>query len=201
MPMVNNIYGKRLLGAIIISLLIYGAISISYYCVKEEKKSLNNYYVNLYPNSLEKNGLSVEVKVLKCWESLRILGCKLCKYGIQPVSIVITNKSSGIYYFTKSAVNPGFLRAQDSFLKCFGEKNAGNGFIPILRGQFKAINAKKNHKYLSKEIADDFIYPQNIKKGIMFFSQLKKTGKLIIPLINKDTGERITFEFSAVEKK
>ncbi len=193
----NNIRKKRLLGAIIILVFMFGTIAIVYYRVKKENKLLNNYYIYLYPNSLEKNNLLVEVKALECRESLKILGCKLCKYGIQPVSIVINNKSSGIYYFTKRELNPSYMRAQDSFLRCFGKKNTADGFIPILREKFKIINAQKKHVYLSKEIADDFIYPRRIKKGILFFAQFKKTEKLIIPLVNKDTGERITFEFLA----
>jgi len=57
------------------------------------------------------------------------------------------------------------------------------------------MNEKKRYSFLSKEIVDDFIYPQQVKKGFLFFSQFKKTDRLIIPLVNRDTGEQITFEF------
>ncbi|GEM_PF-6012474 len=194
--MLNNIRRKRLLGVIVILALIFSAAGIFYYRAKKENKLLSSYGVSLYPDFLEKNKVLVEAKALNCRESLKLFGCKLCMYGIQSVSIVINNKSNAIYYFAKREVNPVPMRAQDSFLRCFDKNNKGNGSLPILRDRFKRVNAEKKHVYLSKEIADDFIYPQRIKKGVLFFAQFKKTEKLMIPLVNRKTGERITFEFS-----
>ncbi len=185
---------KSFLTATIISFVIFCIIGILLHLAAKEGNLLNNIY--LYPNFLEKNKLLVKVKALKCPETLRKLGCKLCKHGIQPVAIMINNKSNAVYYFGKNEITPRCVRAQNLLPLCFNEKPWGSS-LPSVRKKLAIMNEKKRYSYLSKEIVDDFIYPQQVKKGFLFFSLLKKTERLIIPLINRDTGEKITFEFLA----
>lgn len=182
------------LTAAIISLGIFFIIGILLHRAAKEDNLLNN--ISLSPNSLEKNKVLVKVKALKCYEALKILGCKLCKQGIQPVSVMINNKSGAVYYFGTKEIAPRCVRAQNLVPSCFSEK-PNKGSLPIALKESATINLKKKNSYLSKELVDDFIYPQQVKKGFLFFSPFKKTGRLIIPLINGKTGEKITFEFSA----
>lgn len=191
----NSPRKKISLTAAIIALVIFFFITgiLLHRAVKEDNL-LSNIYLS--PNFLEKNKVLVKVKALKCYEASKILGCKLCKHGIQPVSIMINNKSGAVYYFETKEITPRCMRAQNLVPSCFGEKPR-EGSLTFAQKKSATINGKKKVSYLSKELIDDFIYPQQVKKGFLFFAPFKKTGRLIIPLINGKTGEKIIFEFSA----
>ena len=58
------------------------------------------------------------------------------------------------------------------------------------------INKEIKRDFLSKEMKDSRIKPNEELSGVLFFNQINKDEKVAISLINIDTGEKLLFEFS-----
>ena len=71
-------------------------------------------------------------------------------------------------------------------------------FIPMAIGEAincPRINAQIRSDYLSNEIADTTIGPGRSISGVMFVAPFRSGELFTIPLVNKDTGEKLLFQF------
>ena len=71
-------------------------------------------------------------------------------------------------------------------------------FIPMAIGEMincPRINSQMRADYTSNEIADATIGPGRSLSGVMYVAPFKSGTAFTIPLINRDTSERLLFQF------
>lgn len=169
-------------------------------------------YINDYPNPITQKDVSVAVKFMHASEADTTFDCEMTKRKISPVFITIDNKSQLAYGFRKADIDTNYLPAEEAAKKCARStmgRVATYGilglvvilwlvFIPMAIAEMincPRINSQMRHDYISNEIADTTIAPGHSISGVIFTSPLSSGQKFNVPLIAKDTGERLIFEF------
>lgn len=134
------------------------------------------------------------------------------KRDISPVFLVIENKSSNTYGFRKADIDSSYISGEDAAKKCARStmgRVASYGvlglivilwivFIPMAIGEMincPRINAQMRADYTSNEIADATIGPGRSLSGVMYVAPFKSGTAFTIPLMNRDTGEKLLFQF------
>lgn len=181
---------KKTLVLLILVLLISGCLT--YY----SPTNLPNFFVEREANIIKKSGVSVTAKFLNCDESLKYFDCEICEKKMQVVLVAIANNSENIYGFRKSSVTPENIEANKVSVKCARSILTNGGIFPPAIVRNNKINQEIRKDYLSKEIKDSQIKPKEELSGTIFFNQINKDEKVVIPLFNQDTGEKLLFEFS-----
>ena len=115
---------------------------------------------------------------------------------MQIVLVIINNKSASTYGFDKSSVLPENIGSKKAGEKCGRSMVCDGGLWPPALVRHCKINRKVKQDFLSKEIKDSKIKPKEELSGALFFNQINKGEKVVIPLFNIDTGEKLLFEFS-----
>ncbi len=165
---------------------------LSYY----SPTNLPNFFIEGETNIIKKSEVSVTAKFLNCNESLKYFDCEICKKRMQIVFVAIANNSENIYRFVKSSVTPESIEANNVSVKCARSILSNGGIFPPAIIRNEKINREIKEDFLSKEIKDSQIKPKEELSGVIFFNQINKSEKVVIPLFNKDTGEKLLFEFS-----
>ena len=152
-------------------------------------------YIEDYANFIKLKDITVAVKFYNCDEAKETFSCNMDKKGIHPVFIVIDNKSNVTYGFRKENIDSRYIYAVKAARSCFLSKMKYGGIWPPLHIRVSKINENMKNDYLSKEIADVSVEPGNSLSGVIFLKSIKSGEKLNIPLINRNDGTRLIFEF------
>lgn len=162
-----------------------------------------------YPSRQVQKEVYVVADILDAKETKQIFQFQLQQKNIQPVFVVIDNRSNQTYQFSKSDINKQLLSADQAADKCkfstIGRATtygiAGLFIWPFLIpavvdgvGAHQA-NVKIEEDYMFKEIKDDRILPNGILNGVVFVPNMKKGEDFIIRLKNFDTSEILSFSF------
>lgn len=193
-------------------LLIIPILSLTSGCASYRFGRLPSSYIIDQPNAIAQKDVSVAVKIMSCSEALSTFDCEMDKRKINPVFIVVENKSNSSYSFRKADVDSSFLSSEEVAKKCSRStmgRLASYGvlafcpftwiiFIPMFISEAincPTINSRMRNDYLTSEIADTTIGPGRSVSGVMFVAPFKSGESFTIPLVNKDTGERVLFQF------
>lgn len=193
-------------------LIIIPFLSLTSGCASYRFGRLPSPYINDHPSSVTQKDVSVAVDFLGSSQADSTFDCEMTKRKVSPVFIVIDNKSSVAYGFRKTDVDSSYLSAEEVAKKCARStmgRVASYGilglivilwvvFIPMAIAEMincPRINSQMRNDYLTNEIADTTIAPGRSISGVMFVAPLQKGAKFNIPLIAKDRGEKIVFEF------
>jgi len=149
-----------------------------------------------YPNVIVKNNVSVAVKIFTCNESREAFDCELCDMNIQPIFIAINNKSNQQYSFKKEDINLKFIESKDVAKMCARSWFEHFFLWPPVLVRSRKINREMREDFIEKEIKDSSILPKTDLTGMFFVSPMKSGEKLTIQLINRETSERVVFEFN-----
>lgn len=202
----------KLFYKIVSCLLIIPILSLTSGCASYKFGRLPSPYIMDHPNAITQKGVSVAVKILSSSEALATFDCEMNKRKITPVFIVIDNKSNTAYSFRKADVDTSYLSAEEVAKKCsrstmgrvlsYGVLGliiiAWIVFIPMAIGEAincPRINAQIRSDYLGNEIADTTIAPSRSISGVMFVAPFRSGELGTIPLVNRDTGEKLFFQF------
>ncbi len=180
--------------ALLFFILVFLMVAISgcggYYAGR-----LPSNYVEDYVDAVNLNGVSVAVKFFDYDEASEIFSCDMRGREIQPVFIVIDNKSDVAYGFRKASVEPNYIYAEEAARKCARNQWIHAGPWPPLHVRIIKINNKIRKDYLAKEIVDVSVDPNSDISGVMFIHPLASGEKFSIPLINRKNGNKLVFEF------
>jgi hypothetical protein len=148
--------------------------------------------------------VSVAVKFMNASEALTTFDCEMNKRNISPVYIVIENKSSNTYGFRKADIDAAKKCARSTMgrVASYGVLGliviAWIVFIPMAIAEMIScprINSQMRADYTSNEIADATIGSGRSLSGVMYVAPFKSGTAFTIPLINRDTNERLLFQF------
>ena len=194
------------------SLLIIPVLSYTSGCASYRFGRLPSPYIIDHPNAITQKDVSVAIKIMSSTEALATFDCEMGPKKINPVFIAIDNKSASTYSFRKADVDSSYLSAEEVAKKC-ARRTMGRilsygvlglvviawiVFIPMAIAEAincPRINAQMRSDYLGNEIADTTIGPGRSVSGVMFVAPFKSGELFTVPLVNKDTGERVLFQF------
>lgn len=197
----------------IISLIvIVPFLSLTSGCASYRFGRLPSPYIIDHPEAMTQKDVSIAVKFMNASEAQSIFDCEMYKRNISPVYIVIENKSNNHYGFRKVDIDSSYISGEDAAKKCARStmgRVASYGvlglvvilwivFIPMAIAEMincPRINSQMRADYTSNEIADATIGPGRSLSGIMYVAPFKSGTAFTIPLINKDTNERLLFQF------
>lgn len=202
----------KLLYRVISCLLIIPILSLTSGCASYRFGRLPSPYIIDQPNAITQKDVSVAVKFISSSEALTTFDCEMNKRNISPVFIVIENKGSSTYGFRKTDVDSSYISGEEAAKKCARStmgRVATYGvlglivilwvvFIPMAIGEMincPKINAQMRADYISNEIADATIGPGRSLSGVMYVAPFKSGTTFTIPLINRETSERLLFQF------
>ncbi len=202
----------KLFYRVVCGLLIIPVLALTSGCASYRFGRLPSPYMGDQPNAVTQNDVSVAIKIMSCSEGLAVFDCEMCKRKINPVFIIIENKSGNTYSFRKGDIDSSYLPSEEVFKKCARStmgRLAPYGllalcpftwivFIPMFISEVincPSINSRMRSDYTSSEIADSTIGPGRSISGVMFVAPFKSGELFTVPLVNKETGERVLFQF------
>lgn len=203
-----------ILKRIVCLVLIIPFLSLCSGCAAYRFGRLPSPYINDHPSPVTQKDVSVAVEFLGWTQADSTFDCELTKKQIMPVYIVIDNKSNAAYGFRKTEVDSSYLAAEEVAKKCARStmgRLLGYGFLvlvpfvwiiflPMLIGEMincPTINSRMRNDYITNEIADTTIASNRSISGVMFVAPLSSGQTFTIPLINRETGERLLFQFQS----
>jgi hypothetical protein len=204
----------RTLKKVVCILVIIPFLALSSGCASYRFGRLPSPYIADHPNPMTQKDVSVAVKFLSASEALNTFDCEMNRRNISPIFIAIENKSNVQYGFRRADVDPNYISGEESAKKCSRSTMSRVGgfgllgvfiiawiiFLPLSIAEMvnsPRINAQMRTDYTSNEIADTTIGPGRSISGVIYTSPLKSGEMFTIPLINRDTGEKLLFQFQA----
>ncbi|MBU4251755.1 MAG: hypothetical protein KKC39_05600 [Candidatus Omnitrophica bacterium] len=171
-------------------------------------------YINDHPAPITQKDVSVAVEFLSYSQADSTFDCEMAKRKVTPVFIAIDNKSNAAYGFRKSDTDSSYLPAEEVAKKCARSTMSrllGYGFlalcpftwiifIPMFIAEMincPTINSRMKNDYITNEIADTTIGSNRSISGVMFVAPLSSGQLFNVPLVNRETGERLVFQFQS----
>ncbi len=164
-------------------------------CASYRPNALPAFFVGNDINTVKKNDVAISIKFFDCEESIKYFDCKTCERKIDVALITIVNQSNKIYGFQKRSIVPKSIGANDASNKCSRSIVFNGGIFPPALVRNNKINREIKEDFLQQEIKDAKVKQNEELRGIVFFNQINKGDKFIIPLFTIDTNEKILFEF------
>lgn len=202
----------KLFYRVVCCLLIIPLFSLTSGCASYRFGRLPSPYINDHSSPITQKDVSVAVEFLGYSQADSTFDCELTKKQVTPAYIVIDNKSSNAYGFRKADVDSSYLPAEEVAKKC-ARSTMGRllgysflvlvpfvwiVFLPMLIGEMincPTINSRMKNDYITNEIADTTIASNRSISGIMFVAPLRSGQTFTIPLTNRNTGEKLLFQF------
>jgi hypothetical protein len=162
-----------------------------------------------YDNRQEQNGLFIAVKFFEPYEIRKIFQRNMQDNGVDPIFVVIDNRSKNTYQFAKSMVNKNVFDAEEVAKMC-GFSTVGRATSYGVAGLFiwpllipavvdgvgsSQANTRMRDDYAYKEIKDERITPNGLLNGILFIERMKSGEEISIRLQNINTQETALFSF------
>lgn len=199
---------------IICCLVIVPFLALTSGCASYRFGRLPSPYINDHPSPITQKDVSVALEFLNYSQADSTFDCELTKKQVSPVYIVIDNKSNIAYGFRKAEVDSSYISAEEVAKKCARSTMSrllGYGFLvfvpfvwiiflPMLIAEMincPSINSRMKNDYITNEIADTTIASNRSISGIMFVAPLRSGQTFTIPLTNRDTGEKLLFQFQS----
>ena len=159
-------------------------------------------YIEDHPDSVRLGDVFAFAKIFDCTEAKSTFSCDMCKKGVQPVFIVMDNKSDVTYRFRKANVDSGYIYAEKAAMSCALSHMKG-GIWPPAHVRINKINQGIMKDYTAKEIGDGLVEPGQALSGVMFIEPIENGERIDIPLISREDGERLMFQFppSAISQR
>ncbi len=202
---------------IVCLVVAFSILTVTSGCASYKFGRLPSPYIIDQPNATTQDSVSVAAKFMDSLEALTIFDCEMNKRNMSPVFIVIENKSSNSFGFRKADVDSSYVSGEEAAKKC-ARSTMGRVvtygvlglvvilwivFIPMAIGEMincPKINAQMRTDYCSNEIADATIGPGRSLSGVMFVKPFKSGEAFTIPLVNKETGQRLLFKFEHTQQ-
>jgi hypothetical protein len=202
----------KLFYRILSCLLIIPVLSLASGCASYRFGRLPSPYINDHPSPVKQKDVTVAVDFLSSSQGDTTLDCELTKRKLSAVYIVIDNKSNIAYGFGKANVDSSYVSAEEVAKKC-ARSTMGRlvsygvlgcfiilwiVFIPMFIAEAincPKINSQMRQDYTTNEIADTTIAPNRSIAGLMFVAPMQSGQIFTIPLTNRDTGEKLLFQF------
>jgi len=199
---------------IVCVLIIAPFLALCSGCASYRFGRLPSPYINDHPAPISQKDVSVAVEFLGYTQADSTFDCELTKRKVTPVFIVIDNRSNAAYGFRKADADSSYLPAEEVAKKCARStmgRLLGYGFlalcpfvwiifIPLVIAEMincPTINSRMKNDYMTNEIADTTIGPNRSISGIMFVAPLSSGQLFNVPLVNRETGERLVFQFQS----
>lgn len=197
---------------VVCCLVVVSFLALTSGCASYRFGRLPSPYINDHASPITQKDVSVAVEFLNYSQADSTFDCELTKKQVSPVFIVIDNKSSSAYGFRKGDIDSSYLPAEEVVKKCARStmgRLLGYGFLalvpfvwiiflPMLIAEMincPTINSRMKNDYITNEIADTTIASNRSISGVMFVAPLRSGQVFTIPLTNKDTGEKLLFQF------
>lgn len=162
-----------------------------------------------YADRQEQEGVYVVAHFLDERESKQIFQFNLIQRDVQPVFLIIDNRSPHAIQFKKANINKSVMSADEVADKCkFSTVGRATGYgvaglflwpllIPaVVDGVGSAqANRRIEDDYLFKEIKDERILPNGLLNGIVFIPRTKEGEDFTIRLNNIDRNKIMLFSF------
>jgi len=207
----------KLIYRVISCLLIIPVLSLTSGCASYRFGRLPSPYINDHSSPVTQKEVSVAAEFMNYTQADSTFDCELTKKKVIPVHIVIDNKSNVAYGFRKADVDSSYLPAEEVAKKCARStmgRMLGYGFLalcpilwlvflPILIGEMincPTINSRMKNDYITNEIADTTIGPNRSISGVMFVAPLQSGQLFNVPLVNRNTGEKLVFQFQNTQQ-
>ena len=167
-----------------------------------------------YPGRLEQNGVSLEVEFFDPDLSVSVFGVNLLRHGIQPLTLLIQNRSQQTYTFQKAQVHARYIPAEQAAAyayvnpveatvhtttwlpKVFMKSVAGVVFPKNRKlstpGPF--MNEEIREHFAREEIPDAAIGPNGSLSGFVFIPPPEPGPSLHITLLNAQTQQPLVFD-------
>jgi len=163
-----------------------------------------------YSNIQERGDLKIAAKFLDTNETRQSFQRNLQDQGIEPVFLIMDNRSKDTYNFSKSMVNRNVIQAEEVAHRCrfgTGKRVASYGVLAILCWPFlipaiidgfgsSGANTRMRDDYIFKQIKDERIFPMGLLTGFLYIEKLKPGEDLIIRLQNISSSEVALFRFN-----
>lgn len=196
--------GKRIIAGMMITIAV-----MSSGCATYKVHNLPTRDVYNLSNRQEKEGVIVAVKFFEPDEIKKIFGTDTLKNGIEPVYIIIDNRSSNTYSFSKARINKTTIPAEVVAERC-GFRTAARmtrwglpavAIWPLLIpavvdgvGSSKA-NKQMAEDYAYKEIRDQRILPDGMLNGCVFIDRMKPGEYFDIRIQAIESDKGLLFSF------
>ena len=195
-------------------ILIVPLLALCSGCASYRFGRLPSPYIQDHPNPITQKDVSAVAEFLNYAQATSTFDCELIKKQVTPVFIVIENKSNTAYGFRKTDVDSSYLSAEEVAKKC-ARSTMGRLisygffalvpfvwiiFLPMLIAEMincPTINSRMKNDYITNEIADTTIGPGRSISGIMFVAPLRSGEMFTVPLTNRETGEKLLFQFQS----
>lgn len=179
-------------------------------CASYKSGVLPSKDVFTYDNKQEKNGLIAVADILDAKETKRVFQFDLQSKGVQPIYIIIDNRTTQTYEFSKANLNKNALSSQEVADKCkFSTVGRATTYgvlglfvwpflIPAVVDGVGSANANKKIEddYAYKEIIDKSrIAPNGMLTGIVFVEKMKPGENFDMRLLDVETSELVLFSF------
>ncbi len=162
-----------------------------------------------YDNRQSQDNVYVIAKFLDTRETKQIFQFDLISRGIQPVFIVMDNRSPKTYDFKKSDINKQIMSAQEVADKCkFSTVGRATtyGVLGLFIWPFlipavvdgvgsSQANTKIENDYAYKEMQDGRLMPNGLMNGVVFVPKMKEGEDFTIRLKDVDTNGILRFSF------
>jgi len=165
-----------------------------------------------HPEAITQDGVTMMARFLSPSQALTTFDCEMLKRKIQPVFLIIDNKSDKHYSFSKVSTEASFMPAEEVAKMC-ARSTMGRVvtygilgvfvitwiiFIPMLIAEAincPKINSRIRCDYIDCEMPDATIGPGRSVSGVVFVPPFLSDDKFIVPLVDRDTGEKLLFKF------
>ena len=162
-----------------------------------------------YDNKQVQNNVYVVAKFLDTRETKQIFQFELQGRGIQPVFVVMDNRSPKTFDFKKSDINKQIISSQEVADKCkFSTVGRATtyGVVGLFIWPFlipavvdgvgsSEANKKIEDDYAYKELQDGRLMPNALMNGVVFVPKMKEGEDFTIRLKDVDTNEILRFSF------
>ena len=167
-------------------------------------------------SQIEHAKVSVEVERYAADETQAIFGADLLRHGIQPLSLLIDNRSPQAYVFQKANVDAHYLPAAEVAQVAYENpvQVGVHGLLWTVLLPLRALRVLKNYprktgkasfvgpptnaeiqaNFLKMEIADATVGPNGSLAGDLFIHPITPGSRITVKLINAQTQEPLVFD-------
>lgn len=196
-------YKTMIIGVIIVLTVMSGG------CATYKTYSLPTSDIYNLSNRQEKGGVIVGIKFFEPRELKAIFGTNTLKKGIEPVYIIIDNKSSNTYIFSRRRINRTIIPVDIVVQRCGFHTlaRASRWGIPgavlwplLVPAVIDGISSSETNKkmasdYEYKEIKDGRIFPGTVLNGCVFIDTIKSGEEFNIRIQDIEDNEILLFSF------
>jgi hypothetical protein len=185
-------------------------VVFSFGCASYEAVAIPKLQPEFAANAKKQNDVIVAVRVFSKDDCRRHFDKDVISEGYQPIQIAVDNRSKEYLLLSKSGISLPMVPPEEVAKKCYrstaGRSTAyGVGAlflwplaIPAIVDGVKSSNAntQMDIDFAAKGLQDTVIHPFNAVNGVIFVPTSEFKSYLAVNLINRETNEKLTFDFT-----